>query len=78
MSLGVIGAALVWAADTRYAQTIHVQQIVDKSASVYRREAVDDRLFELEQIKESDRTDAQKAMIDRYRRKLDELNAKLR
>ncbi len=77
LSLAVIGNAIVWAADQRYIQTVHVQLIVDKSDATKRRDDAEDKLFELTLVPQEKRTDAQKALIERWKRKLDELNAKL-
>lgn len=77
VSIGIIGSAITWAADQRYMRISAVQAAIEKSADESRRDTLEDEIFKITQVPESQRTDIQRALLDRYKRKIDELNAKL-
>jgi hypothetical protein len=75
-SIAVIGGAVAFAADTRYAQKDDVKAEMQNSVNQLRKQALEDKIFELNLTPAAKRSDAQRALLDRSVRQLDDLNRK--
>lgn len=73
---GVIGGAVAWAADTRYAQKTEVQAAVQNAADGLRASSIEDKIFEINLVPPERRTDVQRALLDRYLREAEALKSK--
>ena len=74
ISLSIGG--IVWA-DSRYAKNEDVQKLMIEQRKQFvelKRSTIDDRLFELQLIPVEQRTALDHAKIERYKRKLEEMN----
>src|SRR3989304_708372 len=75
-SLIVLGGAATFAADIRYVQKTEVQQQIKYSVYELRKAILDDKIYELTQIPEAQRTNEQRAILDRSIRQTQEINAR--
>jgi len=75
-SLIVLGGAATFAADIRYVQKGEVQQQIKFSVDELRKAILDDKIYELTQIPEAQRTNEQRAILDRSIRQTQEINAR--
>lgn len=75
-SVAIIGGAVTFAADIRYAQKSEVGVQIRYATDQLRKTTLEDKIYELTLIKEAERTDAQRALLDRFIRQLNELNAR--
>ena len=75
-SLIVLGGAATFAADIRYVQKTEVQQQIKYSVDELRKAILDDKIYELTQIPEAQRTNEQRAILDRSIRQTQEINAR--
>ena len=84
-SLAVLAGAAAWAGDTRWIKieeskqddqrvTQQVLAQVQMSFERMRRQALEDKIYEITLIPASRRTDVQRALLDRTIRQLDQLN----
>lgn len=83
-SLMTILAAVAWAGDTRWIRIEDskrddsmVLAQVRKSIDGLRRQALEDKIYELTLIPEAKRTDTQRALLDRSVRQLNEITQRL-
>src|SRR3990172_6279251 len=75
-SLIVLGGAATFAADIRYAQKGEVATQIKFSVDELRKSMLDDKIYELMQIPEAQRTNEQRAILDRSIRQTQEINAR--
>jgi len=75
-SLIVLGGAATFAADIPYVQKTEVQQQIKYSVDELRKAILDDKIYELTQIPEAQRTNEQRAILDRSIRQTQEINAR--
>ena len=75
-SLVVLGGAATFAADIRYAQKGEVTTQIKFSVDELRKSMLDDKIYELTQIPEAQRTNEQRAILDRSIRQIQEINAR--
>ena len=75
-SLAVLGGALAWAADTRYEQKGAAQVAVQIAVDGLRKSTIEDKIFEINLVKPENRTDVQRALLDRYLREAEALKSK--
>src|SRR3990167_30916 len=75
-SLIVLGGAATFAADIRYVQKGEVQQQIKYSIDELRKSILDDKIYELMQIPETQRSNEQRAILDRSIRQTQEINAR--
>ena len=75
-SLIVLGGAATFAADIRYVQKGEVQQQIKYSVDELREAILDDKIYELMQIPETQRSNEQRAILDRSIRQTQEINAR--
>ena len=75
-SLIVLGGAATFAADIRYAQKGEVTTQIRFSIDELRKSILDDKIYELTQIPEAQRTNEQRAILDRSIRQTQEINAR--
>lgn len=69
-------AAAVFFGDDRYAHARDVEVIrltLVQAIKEVRKETIDDKIFELNLIPEAKRTDAQRAMLERYKHQVEEI-----
>lgn len=81
-SFTILAGAVAWAGDTRWARIEDVQRWdntvlaqVKRSTDHLRKQALEDKVFELTTIPEAKRTDTQRATLDRAKRQLEDINA---
>jgi hypothetical protein len=75
-AVGIIGGAVAWAADTRYAQKTEVRAVVQEATDGLRKSTLEDKIFELNLVPPDKRTDVQRALLDRYVREIEELRSR--
>ena|SRR3990167_3827395 len=75
-SLLILGGAATFAADIRYAQKGEVATQIRFSIDELRKSILDDKIYELTQIPESQRSNEQRAILDRSIRQTQEINAR--
>lgn len=76
-SVTILGIALAWAADTRYAQKADVLIAVHNAIDGLRKASVEDKIFEINLVSPDNRTDVQRALLDRYLREAETLKSKI-
>ena len=75
-SLAILGGALAFAGDARYVQKGEMRIEIRYSVDQLRKQTLEDKIYELTLIPDVKRTNDQRALLDRYIRQLNELNAR--
>jgi len=80
-SFAIMAGAVAWAGDTRWAKIEDVRtwdrSVVEQirhSADYLRKQALEDKIYEITVIPEAKRTDTQRALLDRAKRQLEDIN----
>lgn len=69
----VIFGAISWAADTRYAQKGEVGRAIQVAVDGLRQSTIEDKIFEINLVPPDQRTNVQRALLERYIRESEDL-----
>ena len=80
-SFAILAGAVAWAGDTRWAKIEDVRAWdsnvvaqIKHSTDYLRKQALEDKIYEITVIPEAKRTDTQRALLDRAKRQLEDIN----
>ncbi len=83
LSMIIILGAAAWAGDTRWVTNEKLERVIktaeknsERTANALRKQLLEDKIFELDQIPDREKTNIQRAVANRTRTQLQEVSAK--